>query len=86
MKVLKQGNLIAVLSGHRHAGGYYREKRIPAAESFEEAANYPVHHLTYRSPLTFDDTFDIIEVYEDRLELKVGSGFPSKTLQFNYVW
>lgn len=82
MSVLKQGNLVAVLAGHRHAGGYHREKKIPEAVGFVEALNYPIHHLTFRSPLTYDDSFDIIEVYSDRLELKN----QQKVLQFNYVW
>ena len=60
-----------MLAGHLHRGGY-------ACDGGH------IHHVTIRSPLSFERAFGYVEVYPDRMEL-VGSGeqgLPSRTLRF----
>ena len=66
-----RGQVVAVLAGHLHRGGY-------ACDSAH------IHHVTIRSPLSFERCFGYMEAYPDRLEL-VGSGeegLQSRTLRF----
>ena len=61
--------MVAVLSGHLHRGGYAVD-------------GSGVHHVTLNSPLSHEDCFGYIAVFDDRLEL-VGSGdMKSRTLPF----
>ncbi|KAL1496478.1 hypothetical protein AB1Y20_016432 [Prymnesium parvum] len=54
------GHVVAVFAGHLHRGGYAVDGE-------------GVHHVTLRSPLSHDDCFGRVEVYDDRLELR-GNG------------
>ena len=53
-----QGHVVAVIAGHLHRGGYAQD----------EAG---VHHLTVPSPLNYADCYGHIDVYNDRLEVRM---------------
>ena len=63
-----RGNVVAVLAGHHHRGGYALDE-------------FGVHHVTVHSPLENGvGCFGTVDVHSDRIEL-VGSGdLPSRSL------
>lgn len=86
MDILKLGNTVAVFAGHQHSGGYHREKKIPALSTLAPSLNCHVHHLTFRSPLTYTEAYSIVEVYKDRIEIIGQTAAIRKTLKFDYIW
>eukprot|EP00966_Prymnesium_polylepis_P095476 2211647-Prymnesium_polylepis.1 len=72
LKILHEdgcGRVVAVFAGHLHRGGYAVDSE-------------GVHHVTMRSPLSFDDCFGRVEVHGERLELIGNGGQPSRTMSF----
>jgi len=69
------GTVIACFSGHDHDGGY----------SIDE---YGIQYIVLPAPLESDvgdKTFGIINIYDDRLEIK-WEGRQAKTVQSNLSW
>jgi manganese-dependent ADP-ribose/CDP-alcohol diphosphatase len=66
-----RGNVVAVLAGHHHKGGY----AVDACG---------VHHVTVQSPLENNGLgcFGTVDVHHDRLELVGHGALPSRTLVF----
>ena len=52
------GHVVAVLAGHMHRGGYAKDES-------------GVHHLTIPSPLNYADCYGHVDVYDDRMEVRM---------------
>ena len=59
-----------VLQGHCHDGGFNFDERQDTA------------YLTIDSPLLNDDTFGIVSVYADHIDIKGSGGLKSRKLEF----
>lgn len=61
------GHVVAVLAGHMHRGGYARD-------------DAGVHHLTWPSPLNYADCYGHVDVFSDRLEVKMAGSEAAKRM------